>query len=618
MKSEFEVAQVAANIEAAHDLLVTYDGADEIGGDLNLDGMRVVSFDNYVLQPGEYYIPDRDCSKPFVEPSIKAVTLMDDEGNLYVHFFGTGDGNWVFNAVAYSDDPDSSSMQKWALDYFNESVATYQRDNPMRSVYVSGHSQGGNLAQFVTVESVEYGDYIDKCVSLDGPGFSKAYVEDLVNRRGEAVYDMQREKIYQYIGENDYVSPLGQEFIYTDDHVAFLEYTLDHIDLKNFHAVTGLLDSNGKIHLVGDTNGNGVIDPGEVNDCSDLRKLIVSAVSKMYNLPMDKQAKLGILVMMFFENVPGADQIIQLHISSEEFEELKQLLIPVLVDIISADPELFERALESMGIGPETSEMVKILIEHFNTYSPSVRKEIIEGILEMVKYENGKIDVDNSKIPQAFAKTSPVLPYIFEVLLTHPGDIIDVLHEYKVDEAIKQAIIEHPWKTAGLIIGGAIIWPIISPIVMGAFDFVVITLALYDAAIRIIQGIEELYADIKEKLVALLGYVKNVIKSFSQWYRNNFNAGVKYVASNPYFKADTSKLRSYAARIDGVNSRLRSLDSAMRTLYNKVGFLDLLTILQANLVTSESPTLMQVRRYLNNTADRIDNAEKKVKSYVGG
>ena len=172
-----------------------------------------------------------------------------------------------------------------------------------------------------------------------------------------------------------------------------------------------------------------------------------------------------------------------------------------------------------------------------------------------------------------------------------------------LDETIKEWIVKHPWKTAGYIIIGIIAVPIA---------------AAMDAVIRILQGIAELATDIKEKLVTLFGYVKNAIKSFNQWLRNNFNAGVKYVANNPYFKADTSKLRNYAARIDRVNSRLRSLDGAMRTLYKKVGFLDLLDILHANLVTSGSPTLTQVKKYLNNTADRIDDAERKAKSYVGG
>lgn len=43
---------------------------------------------------------------------------------------------------------------------------------------MAGHSLGGNLAEYATIVSSEYGldDNIDRCVSLDGPGFSDEFI----------------------------------------------------------------------------------------------------------------------------------------------------------------------------------------------------------------------------------------------------------------------------------------------------------------------------------------------------------------------------------------------------------------------------------------------------------
>ena len=46
------------------------------------------------------------------------------------------------------------------------------------SIAVTGHSLGGNLAEYATIVSGEYGlsDRIDQCISFDGPGFSNEFI----------------------------------------------------------------------------------------------------------------------------------------------------------------------------------------------------------------------------------------------------------------------------------------------------------------------------------------------------------------------------------------------------------------------------------------------------------
>ena len=594
-----EIARIAANIENHRDDLGAIEGTgQELLKQYHLDGLKIVGYESYELQPGEYYLPGQDCSEPLTEYYIKAITLMDGDGNLYVHFFGTGDGNWGFNSVAYSDKPYPSSMQEWALNYFNSAVAEYSKENPMKSVFVSGHSQGGNLAQYVTLESSQYGDYIDKCVSLDGPGFSTTYLEDYIDRHGEAVYDKQRDKIWQYIGENDYVSTLGQEFVYNENHVRFLKYTKGGFDPGAFHGANGLVDENGNIYIV--------------DDDSAFRKFVVNAVNKIKELPSDKQARAAELTMMLCEDLLGKEksEIFFSNMTPEEFEEFKELMGPLLVEILADTPEMIRPVLEQFGLSPEAADAVAELIEHINTFSPSEREVIIESVLGLLDYENGEIKLNYQAIPAVIVTAWPV---ILETVLTHPEDIVTVLHELGVDAAIATWIEENPLQFIGVCIGLSLSAPLWMPIA----EALVVVGVLIDAGIRIVQAIEWLDGKIKDAVLKTFAAIKNAISAIAKWYRSN-TAGVKYVANNPYFKADTAKLRNYATRINRVNSRLKSLDSAMRSLYWQVGFLDLWDILCANLVTSGSPTLNQVKSYLNNTADRLDNAENKAKGYVGG
>ena len=131
-----------------------------------------------------------------------ANTFEDADGNLIVVYRGTGDGKWVDNGVGLVED---SEAQKYALDYF-EYIASKHSD---KKLYVTGHSKGGNLAQYVTMFS-ENPERILKCYSIDGQGFSVDAVERFMFQPD---YQEQLEKMYSINGENDYVHDLGKVLI---------------------------------------------------------------------------------------------------------------------------------------------------------------------------------------------------------------------------------------------------------------------------------------------------------------------------------------------------------------------------------------------------------------------
>ncbi|MEE0863265.1 MAG: Mbeg1-like protein [Lachnospiraceae bacterium] len=61
------------------------------------------------------------------------------------------------------------------------------------SITMVGHSLGGNLAEYATIVSEEYGldDNIKQCVSMDGPGFSDEFIDkyrDQINKMSDVMY----------------------------------------------------------------------------------------------------------------------------------------------------------------------------------------------------------------------------------------------------------------------------------------------------------------------------------------------------------------------------------------------------------------------------------------------
>lgn len=139
---------------------------------------------------------------------MRAAAFVDNPStpsDVNVVFRGTnGDYEWHDNgAGGYLSD---TIQQQRAADYINNLPATYGN-----SMTVTGHSKGGNKAQYVTIVT----DRIDRCVSLDGQGFSpefhKKYTDEIARKK-----DM----ITSISAEADYVNclmiPIAGTIIYID------------------------------------------------------------------------------------------------------------------------------------------------------------------------------------------------------------------------------------------------------------------------------------------------------------------------------------------------------------------------------------------------------------------
>ena len=144
---------------------------DSVIGNPNFQSMNIVDVD---VRPGSPLSPDKQRDE-------LVMTTIDYNGEPVVVFKGTGgDIQWRGNGTDGYYDVTDTLEQQYALNYFTTMMQQY----PDMTAYVSGHSAGGNAAQYVTIMA---GDQVSQCYSFDGPGFNPAFYAkyaDLVGTNG--------------------------------------------------------------------------------------------------------------------------------------------------------------------------------------------------------------------------------------------------------------------------------------------------------------------------------------------------------------------------------------------------------------------------------------------------
>lgn len=159
-----------------------------------------------------------------------ACSFTKPDKSVSVVFKGTGSGEWLDNGEGLSGTPEENTYifytkdakeagrktiyndfatdrQVEALNWFYMTAAKCSW-NEDTAITVSGHSKGGNKAQFVAINS----SLPLLCISFDGQGFSPEALSALRKKHG-AEYEKRRQRIYSFAAENDYVSVLGEPLI---------------------------------------------------------------------------------------------------------------------------------------------------------------------------------------------------------------------------------------------------------------------------------------------------------------------------------------------------------------------------------------------------------------------
>lgn len=194
---------------------------------------------------------------------LNACTFTKTDGSVSVVFRGTGSGEWIDNGEGLSGIPEENTYNTYidgklsdstviqndyatdqqveALNWFNE-IASKNGWNKDTNITVSGHSKGGNKAQFVTINS----DLIDNCYSFDGQGFSPEAIKSFKEKYGMK-YEERRQKILCFAADNDYVNVLGERLA-PEDHVFFFESPIGDKNAIGYHYMQAMLDENGRFN----------------------------------------------------------------------------------------------------------------------------------------------------------------------------------------------------------------------------------------------------------------------------------------------------------------------------------------------------------------------------------
>lgn len=124
------------------------------------------------------------------------------ENNLLVIYKGTsGVLEWNDNVKGMYDDVSSTIQQIEALKYFDYVCEKFE--NQFDNIYVSGHSKGGNKAQYVCVFRGDKDNFI-KAYSFDGQGFNLRFLGE-----NKEKIENVKDKIISISNEYDFVNILS-------------------------------------------------------------------------------------------------------------------------------------------------------------------------------------------------------------------------------------------------------------------------------------------------------------------------------------------------------------------------------------------------------------------------
>ncbi len=226
-----------------------------------------------------------------------ACTFQDENGSTYVVFRGTGDGEWIDNGIGMTESV--TIQQQRALDYF-ENVMEKQQICPQDRLIVTGHSKGGNKAQYVTM-STKYGELLDACYNIDGQGFSENAIEDFKRTLGAEGYGERVDKITGIFGENDYVNVLGNSII-KEENILFVrtpvekEHFAGYHDIKYMFATPIINSDTGEITYIFGGEKNGY-----VTERGELGKWAGTFSEYMMKLPQGQRAGCATVIMQLLE-----------------------------------------------------------------------------------------------------------------------------------------------------------------------------------------------------------------------------------------------------------------------------------------------------------------------------
>lgn len=237
---------------------------------------------------------------------MKACVFTDGQNVIHIVFAGTGAGEWIDNGEGLSGIPEYNLYAKYdkmgkllyitaapqdyatdqqveALNWVNKLCArnNWNKTTPM---VLSGHSKGGNKAQFVAINS----DLSTKCFSFDGQGFSPEAIEMFSKNIPD--FEKRRRKIYSVSADNDYVNVLGARLM-PEENIFFLHSSDIGGDPFAYHYVETLFDDQGAL--------NAQAPQGEISEyIQDLSRTIMA-------MEPEHRQYVTLSIMSIFQHILG-------------------------------------------------------------------------------------------------------------------------------------------------------------------------------------------------------------------------------------------------------------------------------------------------------------------------
>lgn len=270
---------------------------------------------------GNCVIMGQSWLNPKYDSGTAACVFQDPAGNVYVSFAGTQDGEWPDNGTGMFSV--STTQQERAAAYFDDMAETYGW-TPNDNIIVTGHSKGGNKAQYITLMS-GHADLIDRCYSMDGQGFSPEAIAFFKEKYGKEQYEEILQKMYSICGNNDFVNEFGITII-PQDHRQYIKKPVEGMDMVGFHEIKNFFLKDGE--FTGTVN-----EPTERGDMSylaeDLSRMVMS-------LPIEERQAVAMTVMQLCELLIGDEHVIGLDGTVLTPDQLKLFMNKDMAKIIYA------------------------------------------------------------------------------------------------------------------------------------------------------------------------------------------------------------------------------------------------------------------------------------------
>jgi len=300
----------------------------------------------------------------YSDGNVKAITVKDEYGNIFVHFNGTGEDNWAHNAdSAYGDT--YSKMQDWARQYLDNTLAVNY--NGGDKIYVTGHSQGGNNALYAAIFS-KYIDLIESVIVLDAPGFNDATLKEAKDIPG---YYSLLLRTYAINGVNDYVHLFGENRIIDmiSDENSYYIKTPNASDFEGYHHIDKFFEEGDKL-----------------NDWGDRGPVAQLVFELMENLNKDllpeQRHEVAVIAMKLVEHFIGNKDPIE-DMSLLNVVDAIRNLLPVIRETAIENPGKLWDVLLELGVDEMIAKWVKenpLIVGALVLVSPFVLP-IVAGIL---------------------------------------------------------------------------------------------------------------------------------------------------------------------------------------------------------------------------------------------